>query len=102
MNKLAVCDNIFFFSSRRRHTRLTCDWSSDVSLPISAWSNHATRRVERDSAGFRDTGLRQRRDRAPASPEIGRASCRERVELPVVGESFTAYRIITYTIEDIL
>src|SRR5690242_11589443 len=25
----------FFFSSRRRHTRLTCDWSSDVSLPIS-------------------------------------------------------------------
>src|SRR6266480_5713787 len=22
--------NIFFFSSRRRHTRLTCDWSSDV------------------------------------------------------------------------
>src|SRR6266480_2999656 len=25
----------FFFSSRRRHTRLTCDWSSDVCLPIS-------------------------------------------------------------------
>src|SRR6267142_4504813 len=24
----------FFFSSRRRHTRLTCDWSSDVALPI--------------------------------------------------------------------
>src|SRR5690242_20972180 len=23
-----VC--LFFFSSRRRHTRLTCDWSSDV------------------------------------------------------------------------
>src|SRR5438477_10754164 len=23
------CDQ-FFFSSRRRHTRLTCDWSSDV------------------------------------------------------------------------
>src|SRR6267142_2413946 len=22
--------DIFFFSSRRRHTRLTCDWSSDV------------------------------------------------------------------------
>src|SRR5690242_21470537 len=21
---------MFFFSSRRRHTRLTCDWSSDV------------------------------------------------------------------------
>src|SRR5690242_21450035 len=24
----------FFFSSRRRHTRLTCDWSSDCALPI--------------------------------------------------------------------
>src|SRR5690242_21616740 len=24
-----VCQ-LFFFSSRRRHTRLTCDWSSDV------------------------------------------------------------------------
>src|SRR5690242_21613291 len=26
-----VCSSdLFFFSSRRRHTRLTCDWSSDV------------------------------------------------------------------------
>src|SRR6266480_6864612 len=25
---LTLC--VFFFSSRRRHTRLTCDWSSDV------------------------------------------------------------------------
>src|SRR5690242_20787983 len=24
------CILFFFFSSRRRHTRLTCDWSSDV------------------------------------------------------------------------
>src|SRR5690242_20957673 len=24
------CLCFFFFSSRRRHTRLTCDWSSDV------------------------------------------------------------------------
>src|SRR5690242_10858868 len=23
-------ESLFFFSSRRRHTRLTCDWSSDV------------------------------------------------------------------------
>src|SRR5690242_1163318 len=23
-------EGVFFFSSRRRHTRLTCDWSSDV------------------------------------------------------------------------
>src|SRR2546430_13980834 len=26
--------HIFFFSSRRRHTRFDCDWSSDVALPI--------------------------------------------------------------------
>src|SRR6266480_7050997 len=27
INRVVSC---FFFSSRRRHTRLTCDWSSDV------------------------------------------------------------------------
>src|SRR5438132_687542 len=26
---------LFFFSSRRRHTRSLCDWSSDCALPIS-------------------------------------------------------------------
>src|SRR5438309_8187038 len=26
---------VFFFSSRRRHTRWNCDWSSDVCSPIS-------------------------------------------------------------------
>src|SRR5690242_20944532 len=28
--KLVYIMFFFFFSSRRRHTRLTCDWSSDV------------------------------------------------------------------------
>src|SRR5690242_20959007 len=27
----------FFFSSRRRHTRLTCDWSSDVCSSDLVW-----------------------------------------------------------------
>src|SRR5256886_5904356 len=27
---LAVCYGVFLFSSRRRHTRFDCDWSSDV------------------------------------------------------------------------
>src|SRR5580698_4905952 len=33
-------NNFFFFSSRRRHTRLTCDWSSDVcsSDLAGAWT----------------------------------------------------------------
>src|SRR2546430_4784804 len=26
----ASCGVVFFFSSRRRHTRFDCDWSSDV------------------------------------------------------------------------
>src|SRR5438309_8913174 len=30
-SKFTIC---FFFSSRRRHTRWNCDWSSDVCLPI--------------------------------------------------------------------
>src|SRR6266480_3278297 len=28
----------FFFSSRRRHTRLTCDWSSDVCSSDLLWA----------------------------------------------------------------
>src|SRR5690242_21296304 len=32
----------FFFSSRRRHTRLTCDWSSDVcSSDLPSWMSGA-------------------------------------------------------------
>src|SRR6266571_6246692 len=29
-DEAAVAQHLFFYSSRRRHTRLTCDWSSDV------------------------------------------------------------------------
>src|SRR5256886_7705312 len=29
-NRVVVVDRVFFFSSRRRHTRFDCDWSSDV------------------------------------------------------------------------
>src|SRR5260370_38678261 len=40
----------FFFSSRRRHTRFKCDWSSDVC-------SSDLRRTERESAESRkDTG----------------------------------------------
>src|SRR5690242_21854253 len=33
----------FFFSSRRRHTRLTCDWSSDVCSSDLVMAGVATR-----------------------------------------------------------
>src|SRR2546427_9321805 len=32
---------IFFFSSRRRHTRFDCDWSSDGALPILTLSRNS-------------------------------------------------------------
>src|SRR2546430_13150901 len=34
------CSNVIFFSSRRRHTRFDCDWSSDVcsSDLTQAWA----------------------------------------------------------------
>src|SRR5438132_10958839 len=77
----------FFFSSRRRHTISLCDWSSDVCssdlgklraiVDLSrAPGPHAVR-----SEGAKviidlgDTSL------AAAAPEIGRASCRERVKI---------------------
>src|SRR5690242_20960277 len=85
----------FFFSSRRRHTRLTCDWSSDVCSSdlepfpvlreIERLHAHAPP-VERD--GFESSGGRghgehdsaaPRGVRKRACPKIGRASCRERV-----------------------
>src|SRR6266571_3058795 len=45
---------MFFFSSRRRHTRLTCDWSSDVCS---------------SDLGNPEDGDRRRRRRCP--PEAG-------------------------------
>src|SRR5580698_8497292 len=35
----------FFFSSRRRHTRLTCDWSSDVCSSDLHPATHGTVRI---------------------------------------------------------
>src|SRR5205085_8444256 len=33
-----LVDDIFFFSSRRRHTRFDCDWSSDVCSSDLSWA----------------------------------------------------------------
>src|SRR5207253_5719544 len=73
--------SVIFFSSRRRHTRWPRDWSSDVCS--SDLADQQTGVVEviihgaLDAAGV---GLHQH-----APPQIGRASCRERVEAPAVG-----------------
>src|SRR5256886_13415758 len=53
LSRFGACVNGFFFSSRRRHTRFDCDWSSDRVLFVDVvlnnlgnqwiavpWSNH--------------------------------------------------------------
>src|SRR5256885_3063379 len=87
--------SFFFFSSRRRHTRLQGDWSSDVcsSDLMSATDPRDDGYSEGDvypQGGWRPPGGVQRGSVAdmpiypgdPLTPgvgEIGRASCRERV-----------------------
>src|SRR5947209_18528731 len=68
----------FFFSSRRRHTRYWRDWSSDVcSSDLRALVEG--RRVEAAVVA----ALRAERD--VNIEQIGRASCRERVQILEVG-----------------
>src|SRR5690606_40537429 len=97
-----------FFSSRRRHTRFSRDWSSDVcsSDLIDNWSVEKIRRIGGDAvkvlawyrpdasedviahqqAFVRAVGAECRRYDIPyvlELLEIGRASCRDRVYVPV-------------------
>src|SRR5262249_57283067 len=75
----------FFFSSRRRHTRLVSDWSSDVCS--SDLSLRAQSALDRAPEVVRPNERPGRVADPPAQPEgvreIGRASCRERVEISV-------------------
>src|SRR5438270_14038559 len=82
----------FFFSSRRRHTRFDCDWSSDVcssDLEIGPCGRNRSRTPPPHRWGDRQIpqsfGRRKVRLRAECAGEIGRASCRERVEITGVG-----------------
>src|SRR5256885_8362524 len=87
----------FFFSSRRRHTRLQGDWSSDVcssdllafAVVLVASITYLVRRLEAADrlahasaeVGVLFTGLTIATGSIWGKPtwEIGRASCRERV-----------------------
>src|SRR2546430_4616835 len=90
---------VLFFSSRRRHTRFDCDWSSDVCSSdlgspgrpaegparhqpdVAAWPEEPVRgRADGLAAGVVDDGARCQGCRPRAGGrQIGRASCRERV-----------------------
>src|SRR5690606_39914570 len=90
----------FFFSSRRRHTRFSRDWSSygcssdldeytdpeSAAIPLEAWAPLTTEETgEPGAAGDADAGpVASEPGTDCAGPEIGRASCRERVEMGVV------------------
>src|SRR2546421_5624643 len=102
---------LFFFSSRRRHTISDRDWSSDVSLPILAevgeepsdpiragtqdrqpiGPSEAREVAEVDGVADQQRVQlalgRQSGGPVGAAQQIGRASCRERVEISVVGVS---------------
>src|SRR5436190_16019745 len=93
----------FFFSSRRRHTRSLCDWSSDVCSSDllerrhvhSADAAEAARRAEVTLIEALVAGGEERDvigARARAGLKIGRASCRERVEISVGGGSLKKKR----------
>src|SRR5438045_9612699 len=83
---------VFFFSSRRRHTRCLSDWSSDVCssdlLPQRVRFRLEQRRFRAHLDRFvLRPDLQRDVDSEPAFDlhndwlEIGRASCRERVEI---------------------
>src|SRR5688500_20202000 len=77
---------VFFFSSRRRHTRLQGDWSSDVCSSDLGQRDGTARRPEARSVhrgiSFIEVLLHGPHTITPLVPteEIGRASCRERGE----------------------
>src|SRR3989454_5658708 len=87
----------FFFSSRRRHTRLQGDWSSDVcssdlvKLGLAGVASEA--RADRLAVAARravETAVVTRLvlvAYADWRSEIGRGSCRGRVEISVVAVS---------------
>src|SRR6266487_5233848 len=69
-----------FFSSRRRHTRWTGDWSSVVC------SSDLFPDLVPELSGSPEMVV-SKEGVVRAREEIGRASCRERVEISVVGVS---------------
>src|SRR2546427_10980306 len=82
----SIC--VFFFSSRRRHTRFDCDWSSDVCSsdlhrwPLPAGIDHgrprAVERVNGPSLGGHGGGEKSSDDH---EREIGRGAWRGKGEI---------------------
>src|SRR5262249_59537889 len=91
----------FFFSSRRRHTILVSDWSSDVCSSDLANAGLTFVELRRRDGGARalvqgQAGIGAQGGRGVVAlgrhVEIGRASCRERGEGAVAARSWERYR----------
>src|SRR5690606_39732368 len=87
------CVLAFFFSSRRRHTRFSRDWSSDVcSSDLTQNAAQTAHELSPQSYPIRAcSAIRLATGSACRSRQpfqIGRASCRERVSVLEVGEYF--------------
>src|SRR5690606_39728480 len=84
---------LFFFSSRRRHTRFSRDWSSDVcssDLLLAQGAPQLVEDVERHELRWFRGRVECREEshlRQTLTAQIGRASCRERAESSGVGVS---------------
>src|SRR5690606_40166092 len=97
--RYALCyglSSVFFFSSRRRHTRFSRDWSSDVCssdlLPLHERVVRTEPRKQlRDRVAVADDHAVDPTHLARLRSEIGRASCRERVETTVVAVASTKH-----------
>src|SRR5688572_32725900 len=54
----SVDQSFFFFSSRRRHTRFDCDWSSDVCSSDLVVATHEQKIGEPERGRAEEIGLR--------------------------------------------
>src|SRR2546427_1947701 len=82
--KQAQCRYVFFFSSRRRHTRFDCDWSSDVcssDLLYGQAEPSELQRIDPNSHCRVRTEELDAADAGDAANLIVDATCREFVEL---------------------
>src|SRR2546430_17556199 len=62
----------FFFSSRRRHTRFDCDWSSDVCSSDLSWPGASKQRMWRSPRGPSSTSTSVLSPSSKAAPSRGR------------------------------
>src|SRR5690606_39604441 len=86
---------LFFFSGRRRHTRFSRDWSSDVCssdllLALGEVAARPRLRYWLVAGAFAGFAIATK-----PLPEIGRASCRERVQVQAFVVSSEEYPYIT-------